>query len=275
MLENWQLAIKLRRPKETSKRVKLLKVLVVTSQITYIPGNYQQLLRGLLEFGQNTPEIEVVALVAIKTLNTSLLKTVMGLPFIGVRELPKSIAKNILSLPLKERSRLSREFKTPYLTWESMNSKEAIDFVKMESVDLVLNLRTRDIYKSEILKAPRLGCINLHHGLLPDYRGTFCDLYALSEKRPAGFSLHKMEKKIDHGDIYAVEIVSKDYEKNYMQYLKRTEAKELEAIKAFLKSIIKTNELPKGKKNMSKNINYSKNPDKQQIRKFLAQGMIL
>lgn len=252
-----------------------MKVLIVTSQITYIPGNYHQLLRGLLEFGQKTPQIEVVALAGIKTLNASLLKTILGLPLLGVRDLPTSLTRNILYLPLQRRLRLSHEYKVPYLTWDSMNSKTAINYVKEKEIDLILNLRTRDIYKNDILKAPKLGCINLHHGLLPDYRGTFCDLYALSERRPAGFSLHKMERKIDHGDIYAVETVSDQYEPSYMNYLKKTEEKELEIIKEFLKRVMENKALPVGMKNTSENIKYSKNPDRKQIKEFLAQGMIL
>ena len=146
---------------------------------------------------------------------------------------------------------------------------------KKNKIDLIINLRTRCIYKDEILSSPRLGCFNIHHGLLPEYRGTLCDLFALAEQRPAGFTLHKMTQKIDAGVIIKVVEVNQGSERNYVEYLKSTMVPEAEALSNFI-NYIKENDLPpQGIPNKHDKVTYTKNPTKKQIKNFIREGMLL
>lgn len=261
---------------------------MVLSQVNYMPDNYNGIVTGLInaiQDGQsqnceNLTQIEVVGCASLKTLDASLLKTILKLPLVGVLNLPKQLAKNIYSTLRCSRERICSDFSIPHLLWDTMNSKEAIDWVKRNDIDLVLNLRTRCIYKSEVLAAPKLGCINIHHGILPQYRGTFCDLYALYEQREAGFSIHKMAKKVDAGEIYRTKVVNSGTVKNYSHYLEQTVSLEVASLIDFLKEC--TNQrpakLPPGIENKMKNNQkprYTKNPTPKTIKEFKKAGMTL
>lgn len=251
-----------------------MKLLFVTSQVTYSPGNYDVLIRELLPQLQRIGW-EVTGVVSLKTLDTFLVKSMIGLPFMGVKKLANNLLKNSIKELLKERETTLNQLGIPHISWETMNSKKAQDFIKSNQIDLILNLRTRCIYKSETLKAPLLGCVNVHHGLLPEYRGTFCDLYALYEGRNAGFSVHKMEEKVDAGEIYRVTTVNEGSEKDYENYLKEAEKKEIEVLFSFLSEVMDKKKLPKGIPNTTTKKIYTKNPTKNLVKLFKKEGLIL
>ncbi len=252
-----------------------MKILVVTSQTTYMPGNYQRLLEGLLEAASNDPGWSIDAIASVKTLNGSLIKTIIGLPFLGVFNLTHELIKNSWELLFRKRERLAKKHNIPHRLVTSMNEESVIKWVKNLNIDLILNIRTRNIYGENILKTPTLGCINIHHGILPEYRGTFCDLYALSEGREAGFSIHKMEKRVDAGKIFKVVTVDPGNEKNYRNYLKKTEDIELEELLLFFNECSKKMSLPEGIQNKTTNKIYTKNPNRKLIQEFKKKGFIL
>lgn len=257
-----------------------MKILFVTSETTYIPGNYLDLLQELLEYqasnkNEGTQKWSLCAVVSVKTLDKNLIKTIIGLPLLGVFDLTKTLIRNIGELPFKKRSKLCARYKIPHMKVDSMNDESIINWVKQNDVDLILNLRTRSIYKRRILNAPNIGCVNIHHGLLPKYRGTFCDLYALSEGREAGFSLHKMEEKVDAGEIYKVVTVDKGSERNYRNYLKKTIKPEIETLINFFNECAKKKELPEGTPNTTSEKKYTKNPTRKTIYEFKERGLIL
>lgn len=60
------------------------------------------------------------------------------------------------------------------------------------------------ILPAEILKSPKRGCVNLHFGLLPEYRGVNGVRWALlNGEEKTGVTLHLMDGGIDTGDILA------------------------------------------------------------------------
>ncbi len=60
------------------------------------------------------------------------------------------------------------------------------------------------ILPREVIEIPRLGCINLHMGLLPQYRGVNGLKWALlNGEAETGVTLHYMDEGIDTGDMIA------------------------------------------------------------------------
>jgi methionyl-tRNA formyltransferase len=140
----------------------------------------------------------------------------------------------------------------------------------------VVNLRTRCIYEPKVLAAPKIGCINIHHGLLPVYRGTMCDLFALSKNRAAGFTIHVMNEKVDAGQILLRREVSDGSEKNYARYLAKTGREEGKALAELISQIAETGVLPAGEPNRAEKIFVSKTPrSRQAIRELKERGMLL
>lgn len=247
-----------------------LKVALVTSQVTYMPDNYLELFQKLLQQSSN----HICALVLLENLDKKTLVSAAGLPLLGAHRIGATLWRNILELPLKRRERLFGAYHIPTLSFRSMNDPEAITWAKEAELDLIINVRTRCLYREAILKTPRFGCLNIHHGLLPEYRGTLCDLYALTEGRPAGFSIHVMEKKVDNGPILKRIEVAQN-EKNYLEYLSKTPALEAQALAEILSHLEKTNTLPTGSPNLTEKKVYTKNPTRKQIQSFRQRGFIL
>tara|TARA_Y100000590_G_scaffold470440_1_gene664972 strand:- start:67099 stop:67827 length:729 start_codon:yes stop_codon:yes gene_type:complete len=242
-----------------------------------MPENYLALFESFL----NKRADWVKGLVLLDNLDKKTLLQSLGLPLLGVRKLGLQLIKNILETPLKKREILFEKYNIPTMTWDTMNSESALDFVDRHSIDLIINLRTRCIYKSEILNAPKIGCLNIHHGLLPNYKGTFCDLYALTENRDAGFSIHEMNEKIDAGKIHKIIPVAKKEDirvKNkfcYLKYLSLTSEKEAAALFELCQEIEKLNKFPEGLPNNPTKKVFTKNPDRKKIKTFLNKGFLL
>lgn len=214
-------------------------------------------------------------LIELKNRESKLILKALGLALLGAPGVGKQLALNTLRTSSKKRKRICQEQNVEYKKIKTMNSSLALKIIKEHKIDLIINLRTRCIYKEEILNAPTFGCINVHHGLLPNYRGTMCDLYAIYEGRPAGFSVHQMEKKVDAGAIYRVQEVSNE-EKDYCKYLSQTNQFELEVLSDLIKEIEQLNKLPESVLNqISGKAIYTKNPDKEIIKLMLAKGMKL
>ena len=248
-----------------------MRVLLVTSQVTYIPNNYRGILDALFEKSAQ----HIAGLVLLTTLNSTWLKKLAGLYAYGCYRIANTATRNILALPKNERAGLFEKRGLPVLRAESMNDTATIEWVKSQDIDMIVNVRTRCIYKNTILNLPRFGCLNVHHGLLPKYRGTMCDLYALSENRPAGFSIHQMVKKIDDGRIFHVEEVSSGEDNDYIEYLGRTAYREGLALAGIINEIAEKDALPEGQENACDDVVFTKTPEYAGIKKLQKLGMIL
>lgn len=83
--------------------------------------------------------------------------------------------------------------------WQSLN----LDIAIVAAYGLLL--------PSAILKAPRLGCINVHASLLPRWRGAAPIQRAiLAGDKETGITLMKMDKGLDTGDVIALEQIPID-----------------------------------------------------------------
>ena len=69
--------------------------------------------------------------------------------------------------------------------------------------DLLISIRFGQIFRAEAIAQPRTGIINLHSGLLPEYRGVMASFWSLlNEERSLGTTLHWItDKKIDSGAL--------------------------------------------------------------------------
>jgi folate-dependent phosphoribosylglycinamide formyltransferase PurN len=91
----------------------------------------------------------------------------------------------------------------PVLRTENINSQAVQERLESEKPDLILDHGT-SLVKDHILKTAGLA-LNLHWGLSPYYRGTFCTEWALINWDPynIGVTIHKLTKIIDGGSILA------------------------------------------------------------------------
>ena len=84
----------------------------------------------------------------------------------------------------------------------NVNAPAFLDTLRRLQVDLVVSLNCPQKLKREILSLPANGCINVHFGKLPRYRGILPIFYALLNKDPSfGVTVHMMDEQLDNGAI--------------------------------------------------------------------------
>jgi len=72
------------------------------------------------------------------------------------------------------------------------------------SPDLIVVCSYSMVIPKPVLSIPRLGCVNLHGGLLPQYRGPHVLNWAIiNNDKETGVTLHYMDEGLDTGDIIA------------------------------------------------------------------------
>jgi methionyl-tRNA formyltransferase len=77
-----------------------------------------------------------------------------------------------------------------------------IDELAKEKYDFFFVLAYGKILPKKILDIPKLGVLNLHPSLLPQYRGPSPIMSAiLDDQKETGISLIKIDEKMDHGPI--------------------------------------------------------------------------
>ena len=98
---------------------------------------------------------------------------------------------------------LERRFGVPVQTLTSLKDPAAMQSLRDARADLFVSIRFGLILGTEVLTIPSLGVLNLHSGLLPDYRGVLATLRALlNGDAEIGCTLHWIDSPgIDVGPI--------------------------------------------------------------------------
>jgi methionyl-tRNA formyltransferase len=99
---------------------------------------------------------------------------------------------------------LARAQGVPVLTPEDVNDPAFLDGLRQLTPDLVVSVSCPQVFNSELLELPALGCINVHSSLLPRYRGMLPTFWVLAEgESGTGVTVHYMSTGIDEGGIVA------------------------------------------------------------------------
>ena len=98
-----------------------------------------------------------------------------------------------------------------------INTPEGYSLFAASAPDLVVSIRYGVILKEPIIKVPKHGVINLHSGVLPDYRGVMATFWAmLNGEQTIGTTLHFIsDDTIDTGKAIAMSSLAVDRSKSY------------------------------------------------------------
>ena len=240
-----------------------MKIILTTSSLTYVPNNYDE----VLEFLTKEYRSHIAGVVIVKTDSIKNRLKPLYLWFAGCPKISGTMIKNILTL--KNKRNLIETQDISYLVTKSINSEDSVSWLDEKQPDLILNLRTRCLFKESVLSIPAYGCVNLHHGLLPYQRGLFCDLHALYNAETTGITLHKMDKKIDSGGI-----ISKKQgpdTNDYKEYLENLTKIEILLLKDFMDFFIFNQRLPKLQVNTQCNTKYTSTPTFSELIKIRSR----
>ncbi len=90
----------------------------------------------------------------------------------------------------------------PLVPTTSVNDPAFVRRIRAAEPDVIVSVAAPEIFREEILDSARLGCINIHSGELPAYRGmmpTFWQM--LSGESHATITVHEMAREVDAGAI--------------------------------------------------------------------------
>src|SRR5262249_23722665 len=122
------------------------------------------------------------------------------LPWACGFELPRTGSDRPL---LRRLSGVAREYGIPLVRTPSLNGEETVAGVPADAPDVVLGLGTR-ILSRRLLATARLGFLNAHSSLLPDYRGGATEFWQLTAgERETGVTIHWMAPEVDEGPVCA------------------------------------------------------------------------
>ena len=85
---------------------------------------------------------------------------------------------------------------------KKINSEETCQLVRDANPDLCVISHFERLIKKDLLKIPKLGFINLHPSLLPEYRGMSPQHWPIiNGDKEAGITIHYVDEGTDTGDI--------------------------------------------------------------------------
>lgn len=112
---------------------------------------------------------------------------------------PKGRGKKLVSPPTIERA---RELGLPTKQPRAVRRGPFVEWMKTCGADVAVVIAYGRILVSDLLEAPRLGCINVHASLLPKYRGAAPIHWAIIEgETKTGVCTMQMDEGMDTGDV--------------------------------------------------------------------------
>ncbi len=121
-------------------------------------------------------------------------------------------------------ARVAARFGIPTEAVLDVNAPEFLQRLRGLGIDLVISVACPQIFRRELLGLPPLGCINVHSGPLPRYRGMLPTFWVLYHHEPeTAVTVHRMNARLDDGPILlrrAVPIMPGETQAGLMQHCK-------------------------------------------------------
>ena len=138
----------------------------------------------------------------------------------------QSLLQAQLSLPASAdwsviQSALAQQLGVPITTVTDVNQGSGFESMKAFQPDLMVSIRFGSILRPTAIKVPRFGVLNLHSGLLPEYRGVMATFWSMLHQRSRyGYSIHDIiDEGIDTGPVIDYEILPLDLNRDYLGQL--------------------------------------------------------
>lgn len=98
------------------------------------------------------------------------------------------------------------------LTSDALRTGQGFTTLRGLDLDLILLAWWPYIIKGDLIRLPRIGCLNFHPSYLPYNRGKHYNFWSLVEGTPFGVTLHWVNEGIDSGDIAFQALIPKSWE---------------------------------------------------------------
>ena len=112
------------------------------------------------------------------------------------------------------------KYMMPFYFVESHNNHQTIDIIKNNRIKVLLNAGTPRRLNNSILSSTEYGVLNIHPGILPEYRGCTCVEWAIHNDEKVGNTAHFMNEGYDLGPILRSEYYEFPKKASY-QYIRK------------------------------------------------------
>lgn len=104
-------------------------------------------------------------------------------------------------LALRPIEEIASELKVPLIHVPHVNDTATLDYLRTVNADLGISLGNSYIGR-RVFSTPSCGMINIHHELLPEYRGAQSVIWQIHDgSRHCGYTIHQIDASIDGGSI--------------------------------------------------------------------------
>jgi methionyl-tRNA formyltransferase len=152
-----------------------------------------------------------------------------------------------------------------------VNAEKFKEYLREAGTDLIISVSCPQIFKKSLIELPRLGCLNIHGAILPQYRGVLPSFWMLANgEKNAGISIYYVNEKIDAGELcgqYIFEILP---DESLHSFITRSKGFAAELLIEVLGQI-ETGTITRTPLNLAEGSYYSW-PDKEAVKRFLAHG---
>lgn len=133
-----------------------------------------------------------------------------------------------------------REDESVY-TFSKKSNIPILSFEEVEelSPDIGFSVRYDKIIPQSTIDSFKQGIFNTHGGILPEYRGSYCNINALiNDEEEYGVTLHYISQGVDAGDVVAIKKVRIEESDTGFSLYKKSEQLCYEVLKENIKKII-------------------------------------
>lgn len=154
-------------------------------------------------------------------------------------------ASSELSVNFKTYAEITQQYAIEIETLNQINSVDGLAKIQAFSADLIISIRYGVILKPPVIALSKQGVINLHSGLLPNYRGVMATFWALlNGDKQLATSLHFINDcTIDTGDIIANSTLSVQQGKSYLWHVLSLYIRGCQLIEQAIKTLEQGDEL--------------------------------
>lgn len=247
-----------------------MKWILCISRVNFLPDNGLLLIQELLQ----KPGSELMGVIVVENRNPKNLFKALVATCLGARRTAGALVRHALSPD--PRLKLLRQAQIPWISVKSVNDPKALTWLHTQNqagVQIGIHVRTRCIFGTEALQSLPLW-MNMHHGLLPKWKGTSCDLHMLVQTGQGALSLHQMQIGVDQGPIASTYVGAPTKPKDYAGMILGFQKIEAEMIHSWIldqgsghPSPLQANEDP--------NPHWCRTPGPKQIRQLIQQGYLL
>lgn len=133
-------------------------------------------------------------------------------------DLPFHVLREVEMPSILDFETLCHRYGCPFGFIENVNLRKNRRVLSEWEPDLFVSIRHGRILKDKVIAIPKLGVLNLHSGILPDYRGVMATFHALrAGERHVGTTLHWIDTAtIDTGPIIARTSFLVDPQQSYL-----------------------------------------------------------